>query len=52
MDYEEKLFQKIEYVHHNPVRKGFVEAPEHWVYSSARNYITNDASIIEIQKLW
>ena len=52
MDYDEKLFQKIEYVHHNPVRKGFVEDPENWAYSSARNYIANDASIIEIQKLW
>ncbi len=52
MDYDEKLFQKIEYIHNNPVRKGFVEDPENWAYSSARNYITNDDSIIEIQKLW
>lgn len=52
MDYDEKLFQKIEYIHNNPVRKGFVGAPEHWTYSSARNYINNDNSIIEIQKLW
>ncbi len=52
MDYDEKLLQKIEYIHNNPVRKGFVEDPEHWTYSSARNYITNDDSIIEIQKLW
>jgi REP element-mobilizing transposase RayT len=52
MDYDEKLFQKTEYIHHNPVRKGFVEDPENWAYSSARNYISNGASIIEIQKLW
>jgi len=52
MDYDEKLFQKIEYIHHNPVRKGFVEDPENWTYSSARNYMNNDNSIIEIQKLW
>jgi REP element-mobilizing transposase RayT len=52
MDYDEKLFQKIEYIHNNPVRKGYVEKPECWVYSSARNYIINDDSIIEIQKLW
>ena len=30
--------QKIEYIHQNPVRKGFVETPEIWTYSSARNY--------------
>jgi putative transposase len=31
--------QKVDYIHYNPVRKGFVELPEHWKYSSARNWI-------------
>jgi putative transposase len=35
---EEMLIQKIEYIHQNPVRRGFVDAPEHWRYSSARDY--------------
>lgn len=35
---KEMMLQKIEYIHHNPVRCGFVDAPEHWRYSSARNY--------------
>ena len=43
--------QKIEYIHQNPVRKGYVEQPEHWRYSSARNYILNDNSIIQIEPL-
>lgn len=30
--------QKIDYIHINPVRKGYVLEPEHWYYSSARNY--------------
>jgi REP element-mobilizing transposase RayT len=30
--------QKIYYVHMNPVRAGFVTSPEHWKYSSAKNY--------------
>lgn len=30
--------QKIQYVHYNPVKAGFVECAEHWKYSSARNY--------------
>lgn len=29
---------KLEYIHQNPVRAGFVDAPEHWWYSSARWY--------------
>lgn len=32
------MWQKLEYVHNNPVRRGYVEDPTHWRYSSARNY--------------
>ncbi len=35
---EEMLRQKVEYLHHNPVRAGLAEKPEDWLYSSARNY--------------
>jgi REP element-mobilizing transposase RayT len=42
------LLQKIQYVHNNPVRKGFVAAPEDWRFSSARNYLAGDNSILEI----
>jgi putative transposase len=31
--------QKILYIHENPVRRGYVDEPEHWKYSSARNYV-------------
>jgi REP element-mobilizing transposase RayT len=44
----EMLRQKLTYMHNNPVRKGFVERPEHWFYSSARNYILQDHSTIKI----
>jgi len=40
--------QKLNYIHNNPVRKGFVEYPEHWLYSSARNYATGDHSILKV----
>ena len=36
---EDILMQKVEYIHHNPVRAGFVEKAEDWLYSSARNYL-------------
>ena len=32
------LTQKIEYIHYNPVKRRYVEMPEHWLYSSARNF--------------
>lgn len=45
---DKTIQQKFDYIHMNPVRAGFVEKPEDWVYSSARNYILNDDSIIEV----
>ena len=35
---EEVMAQKLEYAHNNPVRRGYVDEPVHWRYSSARNY--------------
>jgi putative transposase len=30
--------QKLDYLHNNPVEEGFVDKPEDYVYSSARDY--------------
>ena len=38
-------------MHDNPVRKGLVEKSECWLYSSARNYILNDDSVLSIERL-
>ncbi|MBI1804735.1 MAG: transposase [Ignavibacteria bacterium] len=49
---DEYMFrEKLNYLHDNPVRKGFVEQPEHWLYSSARNYILDDHSVLKIECL-
>lgn len=34
----EMMLQKLDYIHNNPVRRGYVDEPTHWRYSSARNY--------------
>ena len=39
---------KINYIHSNPVRKGMVDRPEDYPYSSARNYLLSDHSIIRV----
>ena len=47
--YSEKWFhQKLNYMHENPVRKGFVLHPEDWKYSSARNWLFDDFSTITL----
>lgn len=33
---EEMFWQKVHYIHHNPVRAGYVESPEEWRWSSAQ----------------
>jgi REP element-mobilizing transposase RayT len=35
---DDVMIQKAEYIHNNPVRRGYVDHPEDWRYSSARNY--------------
>ena len=42
---EKMMIQKIEYIHYNPVKRGYIEDPVHWRYSSARNYEGMDGMI-------
>jgi putative transposase len=35
------LYQKIDYIHFNPVQRGLVREPEYWTYSSAVDYSEN-----------
>ncbi len=49
---EKMLRTKIEYIHNNPVKKGFVEKAEDWKFSSARNYMYNDHSILKVTTEW
>jgi len=39
---------KINYIHFNPVKAKLVNEPEDFIYSSARNYLKNDQTIINI----
>ena len=44
-----KVFeQKLNYIHNNPVETGFVTDPIDYKYCSARNYGSDDHTILEI----
>jgi REP element-mobilizing transposase RayT len=43
--------QKLEYIHQNPVKRGYVEQAEHWRYSSAGNY-AGQPGLIEVVTDW
>ena len=45
---EKMMKQKLEYMHYNPVKRGYVDEPIHWRYSSARNYAEEEGSLLEI----
>lgn len=44
----EMFHQKLEYMHFNPVKAGFVEHPVHWRYSSAINYYEGGKGLIPV----
>lgn len=47
--FSDKWFEeKMDYIHNNPVKKGLVMRPEDWKYSSARNWILDDNSLIDL----
>lgn len=43
--------QKIEYIHNNPVQRGYVDLPIHWRYSSARNYAGMEG-LLPVRMTW
>lgn len=48
---EEMLIQKIEYIHNNTVRRGYVDEPKCWRYSSASNYEGLDG-LLDVKTYW
>ncbi len=45
------MLQKLEYLHNNPVKRGYVDEPVHWRYSSARNY-AGKPGLVEVITDW
>jgi REP element-mobilizing transposase RayT len=49
----ERVFNiKMNYIHNNPVKRGLVEKPEDYTYSSYRNYYCDDSSIIKLDSIF
>jgi len=49
---EKKRVEKLRYMHRNPVKRGLVEKPEDWEWSSFRHYFTGERGIVEIESEW
>jgi len=48
---EEKVREKLNYTHSNPVKRGMVSSPGDWPWSSWRFYFLHDASVLRMDRL-
>jgi putative transposase len=47
-----KRVEKLRYMHRNPVKRGLVESPEDWRWSSYRFYRMNEAGPVRVNQGW
>jgi putative transposase len=45
-----KRFEKLRYMHRNPVKRGLADAPEQWRWSSHRFYLLNEPGQVKINE--
>jgi putative transposase len=43
-----KRVEKLQYIHANPVKRGWVEKPEEWLWSSYRYYKTGEQGRVKV----
>ena len=49
---DEKRVEKLRYMHRNPVKRGLVDKPEDWPWSSFRHHATGVEGTVEIESHW
>ena len=47
-----KQKEKVKYIHRNPVRRGLVDTPAEWAWSSFLNYLTGEPGPVEVESSW
>ena len=47
-----KGFEKLRYMHRNPVKRGLVESPEQWRWSSYRFYLLGETGPVRVNQGW
>jgi putative transposase len=49
---EAKRIEKLRYIHRNPVKRGLVQSPEDWKWSSFAHYATGVEGAVEVESQW
>jgi putative transposase len=47
-----KRVEKLRYMHRNPIKRGLVESPELWRWSSYRFYLVDEAGPVRLNQGW
>lgn len=47
-----KRVEKLHYMHRNPVKRGLVESPEQWQWSSYRFYLLDEPGLVTVNEGW
>jgi putative transposase len=47
---EKKKIEKLRYIHRNPVKRGLVDSPDHWRWSSFRFYALGETGLVFIDR--
>jgi putative transposase len=47
-----KRVEKLRYMHRNPVKRGLVESPDEWRWSSYRFYFLDEAGAVRVNEGW
>ena len=47
-----KRVEKLRYMHRNPVKRGLVESPEQWRWSSYRFYLLGEPGLVKVYVGW
>lgn len=45
---QQKKVEKLDYIHHNPVKRGLVESSDMWQWSSAQYYRSGEQGVVQI----
>ena len=48
----EEAVEKLRYMHRNPVKRGLVNLPEQWCWSSCRFYFLDEAGPVRVNEGW
>ena len=51
MQADAMMTSKIKYIHHNPLKRGYIDEASNWRHSSARDY-KGVAGLLEVERFW